>query len=248
MDTATRAILLAGGAAAAAGLAGLVAAPWYYQPRPLTRAMQRTWPDVLFEVETDEPAFALTFDDGPHPPYTDAVLDTLAQYDAKATFFVMGEQVERYPDLFHRIVDEGHEVANHFYDDRATVWLPTEEIIESLERTERMLGDQNPSRLVRPASGFTRVATRELLRERGYTLVIGSAYTSDCTKPPRAYMRWAFRQMLEPGRILILHDGRKERSRTVDVLPDILQDALEAGLRPTTVSDLMARGRAPDAA
>ncbi len=248
MDTATRAILVASGAAAAAGLAGLVAAPWYYQPRPLTRAMQRAWPDVIFEVETDEPAFALTFDDGPHPPYTEAVLDTLARYDARATFFVMGEQVERYPDLFRRILDEGHEVANHFYDDRPTLRLSDDAIVESLERTERVLGDANVSRLVRPASGFTRVSTRELLRERGYTLVIGSAYTSDCTKPPRAYMRWAFRQMLEPGRILILHDGRKERSRTVDVLPGVLEDALAAGLRPMTVTDLLSRRSAQPAA
>lgn len=243
MDTATRAILVVGGAAAAAGLAGLVAAPWYYQPRSLTHAMQRAWPDIVFEVDTDEPAFALTFDDGPHPPYTEAVLDTLARYQARATFFVMGEQVERNPDLFRRMVDEGHEVANHFYDDRATLLLPNQAILESLERTERILGNQNPARLVRPASGIARVGTREMLREHGYTLVIGSAYTSDCTKPPRAYMRWAFRQMLEPGRILILHDGRKERSRTVDVLPAVLEGALEAGLRPVAVSDLLALGR-----
>ncbi|MCK9485205.1 MAG: polysaccharide deacetylase family protein [Dehalococcoidia bacterium] len=248
MERATRAFLVAGGAAAAAGLAGLVAAPWYYQPRPLTRAMQRTWPDIVFEVDTDEPAIALTFDDGPHPPYTEAVLDTLARYGARATFFVMGEQVERNPGLFRRMVDEGHEVANHFYDGRATLLLTNEAILRSLERTERILGDQNPSRLVRPASGVARVTTREMLRERGYTLVIGSAYTSDCTKPPRAYMRWAFRQMLEPGRILILHDGRKERSRTVDVLPDVLEGALEAGLRPMTVSSLLALGRPQSAA
>src|SRR5690606_38699794 len=105
--------------------------------------------------------------------------------------FVMGEQVERHPDLYRRIVDEGHEVANHFFDDRPTLFLSNEEILESLKRTERILGQANPSRLVRPSSGIARVTTREMLREQGYTLVIGSAYTSDCTKPPRAYMRWA---------------------------------------------------------
>ena len=125
MDTVTRTALFAG-AAATAGLAGLVAAPWYYQPRPLTRALQRTWPDVIFEVETDRPQFAITFDDGPHPPYTDSVLDTLAEYDAHATFFLMGEQIERHPDTFHRLVAEGREAANHFYDDRPTLLLRNE--------------------------------------------------------------------------------------------------------------------------
>jgi peptidoglycan/xylan/chitin deacetylase (PgdA/CDA1 family) len=251
MNTTTRIALMAG-AAATAGLAGLVAAPWYYQPRPLTRALQRTWPDVVFEVETDRPQFAITFDDGPHPPYTEAVLDTLAEYDAQATFFLMGEQIERHPDLFRRLVDDGHEAANHFYDDRATMLLRNRDILSSLERTERALGSQNPSKLVRPASGIARPATRELLRARGYTLVVGSAYTSDCTKPPRSYMRWAFKQMLEPGRILILHDGRKERQRTVDVLPFVLAEARAQGLQPVTVSTLL-RGAtthedAPDAA
>ncbi|MEX1021836.1 MAG: polysaccharide deacetylase family protein, partial [Dehalococcoidia bacterium] len=239
MSTATRAAIIAG-ATAAAGLAGLVAAPWYYQPRPLTRAMQRTWQDIVFEVETPEPVFAITFDDGPHPPYTDAVLDTLAEHDARATFFMIGEQVERYPQVFDRVVREGHQAANHFYDDRPTLFMPNEQIVESLERTERILGEHNAARLVRPSSGIARHTTRDLLRERGYQMVIGSAYTSDCTRPPRAYMRWAFRQMLAPGRILILHDGRKERQRTVDVLPSILGAARDLGLRAVTMSDLLA--------
>ena len=239
MDAVTRMALVAGTATVAAGLAGLVASPWFYQPRPFTRAMQRTWPDVVFDVETDRPEIAITFDDGPHPPYTDAVLDTLAEYDARATFFLIGEQIERHPQTFERLITDGHEVANHFYDNRPTLLMRNKEVMDSLARTEELLGAQNPSRLVRPTSGISRSTTRELLRDRGYTVVIGSAYTSDCTNPPRAYMRWAFKQMLEPGRILILHDGRRDRQRTVDVLPFVLQQARSLGLKPVTVSELL---------
>lgn len=236
-----RVALLAG--SAAAGLAGLVAMPWYYQPRPLTRALQRTWPGILFDVETDEPAFALTFDDGPHDPYTAEVLDILARYEARATFFLMGQQIERHPALFDRIVGEGHQVANHFYDGRPALWMSNEAIAESLARTEDLLRGHNPSRLVRPAAGVSRHSTRLLLREHGYSVVLGSAYTSDTTNPPRAYMRWAFRSMLAPGRIAILHDGRRQRQRTVDVLPAILEAAGELGLRAVTLDDLVATGR-----
>lgn len=243
MNPTARAALLAGIASAAAITAATVA-PWYYQPRTLTRAMQKRWGyGALFEVDTDEPLFALTFDDGPHPPYTDAVLDHLAAHDAKATFFCMGEQVERHPATYARILAEGHEVGNHFWDDRLGVTLTGEETVTSLERTEALLGDANPARLVRPASGFVRPEQRRLLDERGYQIVIGSAYTSDATNPPVSYMKWALKQMLEPGRIVILHDGRKHRRRTVDVLPDVLDEAARLGLRAVTVSDLVKAAR-----
>ncbi len=214
-------------------------APWYYQPRPLTRALQRAWPGVLLDVHTAAPVYSLTFDDGPHAPYTAQVLDLLAEHDARATFFLMGEQIERHPYLFDRIVREGHQVANHFYDGRLTIRLSNEAVIDSLERTERLLGPHNASHLVRPAGGVLRASTRELLESAGYSIVLGSAYTSDATNPPRAYMRWAFRHMLAPGRIVILHDGRRERQRTVDVLPAILHEASALGLRAVTIDDLL---------
>lgn len=243
MNSVARAALLAGLASAAAVAAATVA-PWYYQPRTLTRAMQKRWGyGALFEVETEQPLFALTFDDGPHPPYTDAVLDALAAYNARATFFCMGEQIERHPATFARIVADGHEVANHFWDDRVGVTLTGDETVASLERTEALLEGVNPSRLVRPASGFIRAEQRRLLDERGYQIVIGSAYTSDATNPPVAYMKWALKQMLEPGRIVILHDGRKHRQRTVDVLPDLLDEASRLGLRAVTVSELVQSAR-----
>lgn len=243
MNSLTRAALLTGIASAAA-IAAATVAPWYYQPRTLTRAMQKRWGyGALFQVDTDEPLFALTFDDGPHPPYTDAVLDALAAHDAKATFFCMGEQIERHPATFARIIAEGHEVGNHFWDDRAGVTLTGDETVASLERTEALIEDANPARLVRPASGFIRAEQRRLLGERNYQIVIGSAYTSDATYPPASYMKWALKQMLEPGRIVILHDGRKHRQRTVEVLPDVLDAAARLGLSAVTVSQLMAAAR-----
>lgn len=239
MGTTSRLALLGGLLGGAAVATGLVA-PWFFQPRTLVRALRQGIPDILSSVETERAAFALTFDDGPHPPYTDAVLDLLAEHDAHATFFLMGEQIEAHPDLVQRMLDEGHQVANHFYDDRPTATLSNHLMLESLERCEALLDGQNEARLVRPASAFIRPDSLALLRERGYTVVLGSAYCSDPANPPRAYMRWAFRQMLEAGRIVVLHDGRRDRQRTVDVLPDILQEAERRGLKPVTVSTLLA--------
>ncbi len=232
---------LAGGAAFTA----VAAAPWYFQPRTMIHSFQR-WggkSGLLFEVETDDPVFALTFDDGPHPPFTDSVLDILADHNAHATFFVMGEQAERHPLLLERMVSEGHETANHFYDDRPTVALNDRDVLGSLRRTEALLGGQNRGRLVRPAGGLIRTNTLRRLTRHGYTTVLGSAYTSDPLLPPVSYMQWALMRMLEPGRIMILHDGRRDRRRTVETLPAVLEEAARLGLRAVTVSDLLTHAR-----
>src|SRR5436305_1844370 len=69
---------------------------------------------ILFSrMDTQEPAIALTFDDGPHPEFTPAILETLKEWRAHATFFVVGDLACRYPDLIKRIVAEGHSVGNH---------------------------------------------------------------------------------------------------------------------------------------
>lgn len=227
--------------AATAALTTLVSLPWYFQPRRMIRAFQRRWgrSGLLFEVETEAPLFALTFDDGPHPPYTDAVLDILAAHGARATFFIMGEQAERHPELLQRILAEGHEVANHFHGNAPTVMLSDREVLRSLRRTELLLGGENRQRLVRPAGGLIRRSTLRLLHERGYTTVLGSAYASDPSMPAVTYIRWALCQMLEPGRIMVLHDGRRNRRRTVQALPAILDEADRRGLRGVTVSELL---------
>ena len=71
-------------------------------------------PDLIWEIDDEDGVF-LTFDDGPTPGVTEWILSTLDKYDAKATFFVLGKNVEMYPDLYKRILDAGHKVGNHTY-------------------------------------------------------------------------------------------------------------------------------------
>jgi len=78
------------------------------------KIIRRLMPDLIWEIDDPEGVF-LTFDDGPTPGITEWILATLDKYDAKATFFVLGKNVEMYPDLFRRIVDAGHKVGNHTY-------------------------------------------------------------------------------------------------------------------------------------
>ena len=75
--------------------------------------MRRFWSSYLWRIDTKEKEIFLTFDDGPHPVATPFVLDTLARFNAKATFFCIGKNVTTYPDIYRRILDEGHAIGNH---------------------------------------------------------------------------------------------------------------------------------------
>jgi peptidoglycan/xylan/chitin deacetylase (PgdA/CDA1 family) len=195
-------------------------------------------------VETWAPLAALTFDDGPDPVYTPQVLDILARHEARATFFLIGENARRHPELVRRIREMGHEVGNHTDSNRSTALLSMPRFSGSLLKAEAALGlmDARP-KLLRPGGGWIRPAQLDLAIQRGYTCVLGSAYAWDPKRPPTAYIRWAVAKNLAPGAIVVLHDAGGDRSNTVAALPGILEDGRAKGLRFVTVSDLMTAPR-----
>ncbi len=213
-----------------------------YQPFALVRLAQWRLSGLLFYVPTLGNGFALTFDDGPHPLYTDQVLAILERYEAKATFFLIGSRIEKHPGYLEKIRAQGHQVANHLYVDRPTLHLQDEEFVESLEKTERLIQQTTPVKYFRPASGWIRREQVRLARERNYQIVIGSAYVFDTLRPPRWYMRAALKAMLRPGAIIVLHDGGGDRQKTVDILPDLLEHARKENLIPVTLHELVQQG------
>ncbi|HPN80759.1 polysaccharide deacetylase family protein, partial [Dokdonella sp.] len=100
-------------------------------------------------------ALYLTFDDGPNVGYTERVLDVLAAHSAKATFFLLGEQVEAHPAVVRRIVDEDHQLGNHSYNHPRFTRIPHSQQLSQIERTERLLAaiDGKREHRFRPPSG-----------------------------------------------------------------------------------------------
>ncbi|MGH7720328.1 MAG: polysaccharide deacetylase family protein [Gemmatimonadaceae bacterium] len=211
-----------------------------YQPFWMIRGIQRALPDVVFWVDARDSVVALTLDDGPDDSVTPQVLALLRQERVRATWFVIGERVQQYPELLDAIRAGGHEVANHFWDETATWRLNRQRFRHEVLRTEALIHQQSPTRLLRPASGWFRGWARREAREMGFTLVLGSAYTSDPAKPPSTYMRWALTRMARPGTIIVLHVGR-DRDRTATVLPDLIRGVRAKGLEFVTVSELLRR-------
>lgn len=214
---------------------------YVWQPLWAIRLLARMAPGCVWFVPTDAPLVGLSFDDGPHPTRTPAVLDLLRAHGAHATFFLIGENAQRHPDLVARIRAEGHEVGNHDLTDGTALFRSESEFAERLRRTEELIGPPRPV-LYRPAGGLCRPAQRAIASAAGYTCVLGSAFPYDPARPPVRYMQWLVAKNLGPGAIVILHDGGDNRDTMLAALPGIL-DTLDArGLRGVTISQLIAAG------
>ena len=204
-------------------------------------------------VDTEEPVVAFTFDDGPDPAYTPAILDALRASGAGATFFVLGESATRHPDLVRRLVDEGHEVAFHGLSHDALIELSPlrrwSSLLEGRRAVTRAAGAA-PT-WFRPPYGTqtidTVVASR-LLRMRP---VMWSAYAAEWEDRPLHECVARAADALVPGGILLLHDGaggasdRPSRApaEILELVDALLVAARERALRVVTVGELVAHGQ-----
>lgn len=183
-------------------------------------------------------AVALTFDDGPHPEGTPAVLELLAQRGARATFFVVGEQVVRRPELLQRMLDGGHEVALHCCRHLPQPRLRAAELARDIARGTVAIEDAvgvSP-RLHRPPYGVYSPAGLAIVRERGLQPLLWSRWGKDWrrfTTPARIAQRASIG--LAAGDVVLLHDADYYSSagshlKTVRALPTVLARLESAGL------------------
>jgi peptidoglycan/xylan/chitin deacetylase (PgdA/CDA1 family) len=199
----------------------------------------------------DRASVALTFDDGPHPQGTPQVLDFLSQHDIKATFFLVGEQVERRPGLAAEIAARGHTIGLHCYRHRVVARLSPRALREDLDRSAWAIGDATGRApdLFRPPRGvFTYSALAEV-RRRGWLPVLWAADGRDWRRtatPPTICGRIASR--LRGGEIVLLHDSDFYSSpgswlNTLGAVALLVDDLRARGLAavPLTASTLTAR-------
>jgi peptidoglycan/xylan/chitin deacetylase (PgdA/CDA1 family) len=171
----------------------------------------------------------LTFDDGPvDPQWTPQVLEALARYDARATFFVLGQLAQRFPELIQAEVDAGHSVANHTFDHRTLDGVGREAFFDELTKAEEILGDTS-ARCLRPPYGATDAYTRAYAAELGYRLVMWNIDTEDWRQPGADAIASRVLTAAYPGAIVLFHDGGGDRSQTVEALETILKALTDRG-------------------
>ena len=220
------------------GLAALV-----LHPRWLIEALARRSPRVLFFVETERRAVALTIDDAPDATTTSRILDVLKRHDAHATFFIIAGRVAGNQALVRRIVDEGHELGNHLMRDEPSISLPPGEFERQLLASHGILSAYADVRWFRPGSGWFDDTMLATLRRHGYSCALGSVYPLDTAIPSSWFAAGFIRSNVQPGSIIILHDGGTRGFRTAAVLDAILPKLEARGFDVVTLS--MLTGPAP---
>ncbi|WP_328875331.1 polysaccharide deacetylase family protein [Streptomyces sp. NBC_00287] len=217
--------------------------PSAYRLQPLTgygppraapgRTLVRRTP--LLRVSGRGRTMVLTFDDGPDPRYTPAILDTLAEYEVRAMFFVCGEMVAARPDLLERMAEEGHVVGNHTWSHPLLTRLTRGQIRSQMERTcdivEEAYGDR-PQWFRAPYGAWNRAAF-QLGAELGMEPLAWTVDTLDWTTPGTRTIARRVENGAAPGVVVLSHDAGGDRTQSVHALRDYLPELLDAGYHIT---------------
>ncbi len=204
-----------------------------FYPKRVPKIADRLFPQCLWRKSDD--ALYLTFDDSPSPD-TLWLLDILEKYNAKATFFLIGRQIERFPDYAEEIVKRGHRIGNHSY--AHTRNLHTEFFRDEVIKTERLLSQLNRENLQRQSLfrfpyGTFNFATLRVLKELNLTPVMWSLLTADFDASVSANTVLTLLRSAKGGDIVVMHDNEQSISKLKSVLPIALpQFAQRFSLKP----------------
>jgi len=233
----TRILRRLGIVSCASGVLAVVAASlWWFSPWLARRADGLT-DRVLFHADIRDSVVALTLDDGPSPSTT-RILDVLERHGARATFFVLADEVRAQPGLARRIVASGHELGNHFLRDRPSWRLSRAEVERVLRRASAILAPFDTVRWVRPGGGWFDGELLDAAGEAGLRVALGSVYPFDAwIKRPGVLASFVV-ERVQPGSVIVLHEGEDRGPRTVEALRRILPALDRKGYRVVTLSVL----------
>ena len=196
---------------------------------------------IIWDIQTEEKVVALTFDDGPHPKYTTEILDLLEQYDAKGTFFVVGQLAEKNPEIIMRMYEEGHELANHTYTHPSTKAVP--KLRKEIEQTNDVIFSITGfyPNLFRPVEGYYTDELVQTVVKDGFTLVMWSWHqdTEDWKDPGVNIIVSRVLKGIKEGNVVLLHDGGGNRTQTVKAIEKILPELKKQGYRFITISEMI---------
>lgn len=197
---------------------------------------------ILDSVPVKERAVAFTFDDGPNPVHTLELLDIFAEVGGKATFFMIGEQIDESPETALKVFAKGHELANHSQTHPHLSELSPEAVRAELAETDRRIRalTAKPVRSFRPPYLEDNEEVLALAAEFGYRS-IGAVNrgTRDWEMPGVDHILEQTREHVGPGSILLFHDGFEDRSQTIEAVRTLLRELAEDGYRFVTVSELL---------
>ena len=201
------------------------------------------------KIDTDKKAIALTFDDGPNPPITDEILDILAKYRTKATFFVLGKRAEDHIDMLKKIYAGGHEIGNHSWSHERLQFRSPAFVKREVFNTDRIIrasGYKGPIHFRSPF-GSRFIVLPFLLMRSHRVHILWNITLNDWESPTPEKILQNFEKAMTPGSIVLLHDGYpkgwENRKNTAKALELILKEYSNKGYQFVTISELLKMGK-----
>ncbi len=209
------------------------------EPEWVVARLRKRSPEVVYSVDTQELLVALTIDDGPDLLETPKILKSLERQGAKATFFLITSRIPGKEELVQRMIDEGHELANHLVDDYPSIMLDASEFERQLIESDEELSKFADVRWFRPGSGWYNDTMLSILSKHGYTCALGSVYPFD----PQLGSSWFITRYVlwkvQPGSVIVLHDHGYRGARTAAALDAVLPELARRGYKIVTLSELV---------
>ena len=189
--------------------------------------LQRIYPGAIWRGDTTRKVVYLTFDDGPIPDVTPKLLDVLEKEKVHATFFMVADNVTKYPQIYHRVVANGHRIGNHTYHHIKGTKYKLADYIADVKKADVILGG---TKLLRPPYG--RVLPKQLiaLRSQGYKIILWDVLTHDYEKSHTAEdLVRIVKRYVRNGSIITFHDSIKSNERMLAAVPMVIRELRNEG-------------------
>ncbi len=197
---------------------------------------------------------ALTFDDGPHEPFTSQILDVLKEKNVPATFFILGQNAKKHPGVVKRMWQENHVIGNHTFSHTPFPLMKKNRIEKEFADWEQVMHEIGiePAKLFRAPRGWKSPFLPTILNQKGYQLIGWTRGVWDTDQPGVQVLKERLFKNLKNGEIILLHDGKSgaenvDQSQTVAALPDLIDCLQQNGFHLVTVETMIAEGKSPRA-
>lgn len=194
--------------------------------------VKRIFPKYVWSIPNNEKKVFLTFDDGPTPEITEWVLAELRNYNAKATFFCIGDNIRKYPAIFQKVLAENHSIGNHTFNHLKGWKTPTEDYIENAKLCQSEIENQKSEirNLFRPPYGKIKSSQAKILRKMGHKIIMWDviSFDFDQTISKEKCLENVLKNV-ESGSIIVFHDSKKAWQNLEYVLPKTLKFLNEKG-------------------
>ncbi|MFQ5603666.1 MAG: polysaccharide deacetylase family protein [bacterium] len=187
--------------------------------------MKTPFAEIIWRMDRNQ--IYLTFDDGPDPEVTPTLLELMHQYQISATFFVIGEKVQRHPEIVAQINQNGHTLGNHSFSHHRMLWKSKSNSLAEIARTDALLQEITRTRpvLFRPPYGRFGWGLMRAIQTTGHKMVLWNATARDYHSHfSSCEIQRNLTRCLRPGKIILLHDGHRNGAKTVTALASLLAE------------------------